>query len=81
MDGNTFDDPTEVATWSELDDGGRSDVTLIDSATNGLQNFFEATVQLVVMARACGHDSLAGFERRDPTSWKRDIAELTGVGR
>jgi glutamate synthase domain-containing protein 2/nitrite reductase/ring-hydroxylating ferredoxin subunit len=53
---------------------------VIDSAANGLQNFFEATVELMkVMARACGHDSLAGFERRDLTSWKKDIAELTGV--
>jgi len=27
----------------------------------------------------CGHDSLSGFERRDLTTWKRDVAELTGV--
>jgi hypothetical protein len=32
-----------------------------------------------VMARACGHESLSGFERRDLTTWKKDIAELTGV--
>jgi hypothetical protein len=32
-----------------------------------------------VMARACGHDSLSGFERRDLTTWKKDIADLTGV--
>jgi hypothetical protein len=31
------------------------------------------------MARACGHDSLSGFERRDLTTWKKDIADLTGV--
>jgi glutamate synthase domain-containing protein 2/nitrite reductase/ring-hydroxylating ferredoxin subunit len=53
---------------------------VIDSAATGLQNFFEATVELMkVMARACGHDSLAGFERRDLTAWKKDVAELTGV--
>jgi glutamate synthase domain-containing protein 2/nitrite reductase/ring-hydroxylating ferredoxin subunit len=53
---------------------------VIDSAANGLQNFFEASVELMkVMARACGHDSLAGFEHRDLTTWKRDIADLTGV--
>lgn len=47
---------------------------------NGLQNFFEATVELIrVMARACGHDSLSGFERRELTTWKKEIAELTGV--
>ncbi len=53
---------------------------VIDSAADGLQNFFEATVELMtVMARACGHDSLSGFERRDLTTWKRDVADLTGV--
>jgi len=53
---------------------------VIDSAADGLQNFFEATVELMkVMARACGHDSLSKFERRDLTTWKKDIAGLTGV--
>lgn len=53
---------------------------VIDSAADGLQNFFEATVKLMkVMARACGHDSLSNFERHDLTTWKREIAELTGV--
>jgi len=53
---------------------------VIDSAADGLQNFFEATVELMkVMARACGHDSLAGFENRDLTAWKKEIADLTGV--
>lgn len=53
---------------------------VIDSAADGLQNFFEATTELMkVIARACGHDSLSGFEHRDLTTWKQDIAELTGV--
>jgi glutamate synthase domain-containing protein 2 len=53
---------------------------VIDSAANGLQNFLEATVKLMtVMARACGHDNLGGFGRRDLTSWKKTVAELTGV--
>lgn len=53
---------------------------MIDSAADGLQNYFEATSKLMnVMARACGHDSLSGFERRDLTTWKKDIADLTGV--
>ncbi len=53
---------------------------VVDSAANGLHNYFAATVKLMkVMARACGHDSLAGFERRDLASWKRDVADLTGV--
>jgi glutamate synthase domain-containing protein 2 len=53
---------------------------VIDSAAEGLQNFFSASVELMkVMARACGHDSLGGFERRDLTAWKRDVADLAGV--
>jgi len=53
---------------------------VIDSAADGLQNFFEATVELMkVMARACGHDCLSGFERRELTTWKKEIADLTGV--
>ena len=53
---------------------------VVDSAAEGLKNYFEATAKLMkVMARACGHDSLSGFERRDLTTWKRDVAELTGV--
>ena len=53
---------------------------VVESAADGLRNFFEATVELMkVMARACGHDDLSGFERRDLTTWKKDIADLTGV--
>jgi hypothetical protein len=32
-----------------------------------------------VMARACGHDRLAGFRRSDLATWKREMAELAGV--
>lgn len=32
-----------------------------------------------VMARACGHESLSEFAKRDLTTWKREIADLTGV--
>lgn len=45
-----------------------------------LKNWFESTNELMqVMARACGHDRLDGFSARDLTSWKREIADLTGV--
>ena len=45
-----------------------------------LQNFFEASTQLmVVLARACGHNDLQKFMIDDLTTWKREIAELTGV--
>ena len=56
------------------------DRIVVDSAAEGLKNYFQASVKLMqVMARACGHDSLSGFERRDLTTWKREVAELTGV--
>ena len=32
-----------------------------------------------VLARACGHTHLNQFRRRDLTTWKRDVAYLTGV--
>ncbi|WP_264759036.1 hypothetical protein [Halomonas jincaotanensis] len=31
------------------------------------------------MARACGHDSLAKFNREDLAIWHRDMALLSGV--
>jgi hypothetical protein len=34
---------------------------------------------MVVLARACGHDSLSHFTPRDLTSWKREVADLVGV--
>lgn len=45
-----------------------------------LATYLEATVELMkVLARACGHDRLSGFEPRDLTTWKREIADLSGV--
>jgi glutamate synthase domain-containing protein 2 len=53
---------------------------IIEASAQRLTNWFEATVELMqVLARACGHDALSGFEPRDLTSWKREIADLTGV--
>lgn len=52
----------------------------INASAKRLQNFFEASTQLmVVLARACGHDHLTKFESSDLTSWKREVADLTGV--
>jgi glutamate synthase domain-containing protein 2 len=45
-----------------------------------LHNYLTATVELMqVLARACGHDHLNQFARGDLTTWKRDIAYLSGV--
>jgi glutamate synthase domain-containing protein 2/CDGSH-type Zn-finger protein len=45
-----------------------------------LARYFGASVELMqVLARACGHDSLSGFTSRDITSWKRNVADLSGI--
>ena len=45
-----------------------------------LARFFGASVELMqVLARACAHSSLAAFNRKDLTSWKKDVAELAGI--
>ncbi len=52
----------------------------VAASAKRLQNFFEATVQMmVVLARACGHDHLSKFTTSDLTTWKKEIAELAGV--
>jgi len=53
---------------------------VIESSAIQLKNFFDASVELMqVMARACGHDHLSGFNIDDLTTWKREMAELSGV--
>ena len=53
---------------------------VVEKSAKRLTNFFEASVALMqVMARACGHDHLSKFEHSDLTTWKKDMAELSGV--
>lgn len=53
----------------------------VQRAAEQLTRYLGAITELmVVLARACGHDSLSHFTPRDLTSWKRDVAELVGVG-
>lgn len=53
---------------------------VVEKSARRLANFFEASVGLMqVMARACGHDHLLKFNADDLTTWKRDMAELSGV--
>jgi hypothetical protein len=48
--------------------------------TARLHNFFSASAELMqVMARACGHHRLDQFNKNDLTTWKKEIAELSGV--
>ncbi len=52
----------------------------IDKSANQLFNFFSASTQLMkVMARACGHNHLNQFNQKDITTWKKDMADLTGI--
>lgn len=68
--------PTGIATQRE-ELRARLDV---DVASARLTRFFEASVQLMqVMARACGHSRLADFNVDDLTTFKREMAELSGV--
>ncbi|MFG0274949.1 MAG: glutamate synthase-related protein [Phycisphaerales bacterium] len=53
---------------------------IIDESAKRLARFFEASVELMqVMARACGHDHVHGFDATSLTSWKREVADLAGV--
>ena len=52
----------------------------VDDAAAKLNRFFGASVELMqVMARACGHDHLQGFNSKDITTWKKEMADLTGI--
>lgn len=53
---------------------------VIGASAQRLANWFGATVKLMaVLARACGHRRLADLGVEDLTTWKRDVAYLTGV--
>lgn len=52
----------------------------VDESAARLARYLGASVELMqVLARACGHSRLADFDPEDLTSWKREMAELTGV--
>ncbi len=52
----------------------------VDNGAERLARFFGASVSLMsLLARACGHSSLADFSASDLTTFKREMAELSGV--
>ena len=52
----------------------------VQKSARQLYNFFTASVELMkVLARGCGHGHLNQFVQDDLTTWKRDIAHLTGI--
>jgi len=52
----------------------------IEKSANQLARFLTSSTQLIeVMARACGHNHINQFNRDDLTTWKKEIAELSGI--
>ncbi|TFG65448.1 MAG: glutamate synthase [Gemmatimonadales bacterium] len=53
---------------------------VIEASAQRLANYLGATVDLMkILARACGHSSLSAFSKNDLTTWKHDMARLSGV--
>ena len=52
----------------------------IEESAKRLKSFFQASVELMqVMARACGRPHLQEFTINDLVTWKKDMADLTGI--
>ena len=52
----------------------------VEASAKQLARYFDATVELMkVLARGCGHNHLSQFGVHDLTTWKREIADLTGI--
>ena len=52
----------------------------VDLSAQRLARFLQASVTLMqVMARACGHTHLDQFRADDITTWKKEMADLTGI--
>lgn len=52
----------------------------VEESAKRLKNFLQATTELMkILARACAHRRLSEFNIEDLTTWKREIAQLTGI--
>ncbi len=52
----------------------------VQQGAEKLARYFGASVELMqVLARACGHDALSDLSQRDITTWKREMADLSGI--
>lgn len=52
----------------------------VEEAGQKLARYLGASVDLMkVMARACGHGHLSQFNRNDIATWKKEMAELSGI--
>ena len=73
---NTNNCPVGIATQKP----GLRARQIVDESARRLQRFFEASTELMqVLARACGHHHLSEFCADDLTTFKHDMAELSGV--
>ena len=73
---NTNNCPVGIATQQE---SLRAKLNVEKSAAQ-LARFLGASVELMkVMARACGHAHLGQFSKNDLSTWKKEMAELSGV--
>ena len=53
---------------------------VVDESARRLTRFLDASIELMqVLARACGHASLNGFDATDLSTWNRDVSSLTGI--
>jgi len=53
---------------------------IAEKSAEQLARFFETSVSLMkILARACGHDDFTKFNPDDLVTWKRDMADLSGV--
>ena len=53
---------------------------IVEESAKRLDRFFRASVDLMkLLARACGHTHFSDFHIGDLTTWKRDMAHLSGV--
>ncbi len=56
------------------------DRLIVAASAKRLTNYLHATVELMsVLARACGHRRLSDFNANDLTTWRSEVARLTGV--
>lgn len=52
----------------------------VQNGAEKLARYFEASVELMqVLSRACGHDDLSKLCLEDLSTWKREMADLSGV--
>lgn len=52
----------------------------VQTGAEKLARYFGASVELMqVLARACGHAHISDLSQRDITTWKREMADLSGI--